>query len=152
VRVVLYMNEENGLSGARAYAEQHKAELAKHVAALEADSGAGRPIGLSIAGDAKAASALQKLAAPLGSWLPAEVRASPWGGADLIPLQAAGVPIVDVDQDMSGYFDWHHTAADTVDKIDPIDLSLTVAAVATLTHAIADSPEYLPASAAPPRW
>ncbi len=152
VRVVLYMNEENGLSGANAYAAAHKGELAKHVAAMEADSGAGRPIGLSVAGGAPSVALLRSLAEPLRTWLPTDVRSADWAGADLIPLQAAGVPVLDVNQDMSAYFDWHHTAADTVDKIDPIDLALEVAAFSVITHALADSPEVLPPPTAPPRW
>jgi len=70
-------------------------------------------------------------------------------GADLIPLQAAGVPVLGVNQDMSSYFDWHHTAADTVDKIDPVDLALVVATFSVLTQALAETPERLPASPAP---
>ena len=152
VRVVLYMNEENGLSGARAYAEQHKAELERHVAAIEADSGAGRPIGVSVVGGAPAVALVKRWAQPLMSWLPGEVKASEWGGADLIPLQSAGVPVLEVNQDMSSYFDWHHTAADTVDKIDPIDLALAAAAFATVTFGAAEDGERLPASTPPPRW
>jgi hypothetical protein len=63
------------------------------------------------------------------------------------------VPVVDVRQDMSTYFDWHHTAADTLDKIDPVDLALMVAAFATVTHAAADSPELLPRTTpSKPSW
>jgi hypothetical protein len=144
LRVVLFMNEENGLSGARAYAKQHQAELARHVAAMEADSGAGRPIGLQASGGPQGAALVARWAAPLTGFLDAQVRPAEFGGADLIPLQAGAVPVLEVNQDMSSYFDWHHTAADTVDKIDPVDLSLAVAAFAGLAHAAADSQEVLP--------
>jgi hypothetical protein len=153
VRVVLFMNEENGLSGARAYAKQHQAELPKHVAAMEADSGAGRPIGLSVSGGSPAVELVTKWAAPLRAFFDAQVKSADFGGADLIPLQAGAVPVLDVRQDMSSYFDWHHTAADTVDKIDPIDLALMVSAFAALAHTAADADDLLPRSQpAPPSW
>jgi Zn-dependent M28 family amino/carboxypeptidase len=144
VRVVLFMNEENGLSGAKAYAAAHQGELARHVAALEADSGGGRPIAVTVTGGPEAVGLVKELVTPLKTWVNTDVHASEWGGADLIPLQSAGVPVLEVKQDMSTYFDWHHTAADTVDKIDPVDLALAVAAFSTVTQAIADSPTRLP--------
>jgi hypothetical protein len=153
VRVVLFMNEENGLNGARAYAKQHQAELPKHVAAMEADSGAGRPIGLTVSGGSPAVELLTKWAAPLRAFFNPDVKSADFAGADLIPLQGAAVPVLDVRQDMSTYFDWHHTAADTVDKIDPIDLALMVSAFAALAHTAAESDELLPRSQpAPPNW
>jgi len=151
VRVVLYMNEENGLSGARAYAETHKGELKNHVAAMEADAGAGRPLGFGVAGGPESVALVRKLAAPVMSLAPT-VGVSDEAGADLIPLQMAGVPVLGINQDMSSYFDWHHTAADTVDKIDPVDLGLVVAAFSVMAHALAESPERLPPSPAPPRF
>jgi len=150
VRVVLFMNEENGLSGARAYAKQHQGELQHHVAALEADSGAGRPIGLTVSGSAPSVALASAWAAPLRAFFEPQVKPADFGGADLIPLQTGAVPVLDVRQDMSTYFDWHHTAADTVDKIDPIDLSLAVAAFASLAHAAADAVETLPRYQPPP--
>lgn len=148
VRVVLFMNEELGLSGARAYAETHKDELKSHVAAMEADAGAGRPYGYAVAG----ARSLDKVLALAPKWLHAELRASEEAGADLIPLQAAQIPVLSVMQDMSQYFEWHHTAGDTVDKIDPTDLGLATAAFASMAWAVTDSPTVLPPSPPPPRW
>jgi Zn-dependent M28 family amino/carboxypeptidase len=153
VRVVLFMNEENGLSGARAYAKQHKDELARHVVAMEADSGAGRPIGLTVSGGAPAVELASRWAAPLRAFFDPQVKASDFGGADLIPMQQGAVPVLDVRQDMSTYFDWHHTAADTVDKIDPVELELAVSAFAALAHAAADAAETLPRTTpAQPNW
>ncbi len=152
IRVVLFMNEENGLDGAHAYAEAHKAELAKHVAAMEADAGAGRPLGCAVAGAAASVQMMKKLNAPLAGLHLDEVTATDEAGADLRPLQVAGVPVLGLDQDMSSYFDWHHTAADTLDKIDATDLSLNVIAFAWITHALADAAERLPAPPPPPRW
>ena len=144
LRVVLFMNEERGLSGARAYAAQHRSELGRHVAAFEADSGAGRPWGFVVAGGSPSLALVQKLAAPLAALRAADVVAGPEGGADLIPLQAAGVPVLGLGQDLTTYFDWHHTAADTLDKIDPIDLALDSAAVSVIGFALADALERLP--------
>jgi Zn-dependent M28 family amino/carboxypeptidase len=152
LRVVLFMNEENGLNGARAYAEAHKNEIAKHVAALEADAGAGRPYGYSVAGGPAAVDLIKKLMAPLTQLHLDEVTATDEAGADLIPLQRAGVPVLGLNQDMSDYFNWHHTAADTLDKIDPNDLSLDVAAFAWIAHALADCAERLPTPPPPPKW
>jgi carboxypeptidase Q len=152
IRVVLFMNEENGLSGARAYADAHKGELSKHVAAMEADAGAGRPFGYSVAGDAGAVALVKKLNGPLTALHLDEVTATDEAGADLIPLQRAGVPVLGLSQDMSSYFDWHHTAADTLDKIDSGDLSLNVAAFAWMAHALANSEERLPTPPPPPKW
>jgi Iap family predicted aminopeptidase len=152
IRVVLFMNEENGLSGARAYAEAHKAELSRHVAALEADAGAGRPLGFVAVGGDEIVDKLRPLTALLGPLGFGEVTHTEEAGADLIPLQALGVPVLAVSQDMSSYFDWHHTAADTLDKIDPADLSLNVVAFSIITHALADSSLRLPAPPPPPRW
>jgi Zn-dependent M28 family amino/carboxypeptidase len=81
-----------------------------------------------------------------------EVTSTQEVGSDLIPLQAAGVPVVGLNQDMSGYFDWHHTAADTLDKIDPLDLSLDVGAFATVAYQLAETPDRLPAPPPPARW
>jgi Zn-dependent M28 family amino/carboxypeptidase len=143
VRVVLFMNEEMGLSGAQAYAARHAGELGKHVAALEVDSGAGRPLGFGAVGGAPALTLVRKLAAPLAGIRAADVWESEEAGADLIPLDGK-VPLVQVGQDLTSYFDWHHTPADTFDKIDPLDLSLDVAAVAVMGWGLAESNEALP--------
>src|SRR5439155_17136265 len=73
LRVVLFMNEERGLDGALAYAKAHAAELPKHVAALEVDSGAGRPLGWVVAGGPQSVAYLRALAAPLATLHAAEV-------------------------------------------------------------------------------
>jgi hypothetical protein len=152
VRVALFMNEEFGLSGARAYAEAHKAELARHAAAMEADSGAGRPLGFAVVGGAPSLAQVHALAAPLARLHLDEVSATDEAGADLIPLQSLGVPVLGVSQDMSGYFDWHHTASDTLDKIDAAELTENVIAFAVMAHALADAPQRLPAPPPPPKW
>jgi hypothetical protein len=142
VRVVLFMNEEMGLSGARAYAAAHAGELARHVAAVEVDSGAGRPAGFGVVGAAGVA-LLKRIVAPLETVGAAAVSEVGEAGADLTPL-GGKVPLFSIDQDLTNYFDWHHTAADTFDKIDPMDLALNTAAIAVAAYGLADAGETLP--------
>ena len=146
LRVVLFMNEEFGLSGARAYAEAHKGELSRHVAAMESDSGAGKPYGLTVAGGEAMAQVARTLMEPLQSLGVTELRQVEETGADLIPLKSHGIPMLGVMQDVSSYFDWHHTAGDTLDKADPFELSLATAAFAVVAHAVADLPTRPPVS------
>ncbi len=144
VRFVLFMNEENGLRGAKAYALAHAAELAHHVAAMELDEGAGRPLGVALKAGAGASALVEAWLPPLvplgaGSLLQQEA-----GGADLTPMASAQVPLVSVVQDATHYFDIHHSAGDTLDKVDPDALSQTSAAVTWVTYALAESPAVLP--------
>jgi hypothetical protein len=132
IRVLLTANEEFGLSGARAYAAAHASEASQHVVAIEADTGAGRVIGFRtrfLAADAAAADELAQRLAPLG--IPPELLVAR-GGADLTRLRPFGVPLVDLHQDTSAYFDLHHTANDTLDKIDPAALRHATAAFVTV--------------------
>lgn len=140
LRVVLYANEEFGLSGGKGYAAAHAGELDRHQAVLESDFGTGRVLHLRArlaAADAGWAPALHALVAPLGVGF--EERPA-WGGADVGPLVRAGVPAFDLAHDGTTYFDYHHTADDTLDKIDRAGLDQAVAAYATLALALADLP------------
>ncbi|GAC1341098.1 MAG: M28 family metallopeptidase [Myxococcales bacterium] len=148
VRVVLFMNEENGLDGAKAYGKAHEAEGTRHVAALEADSGAGRPLGVGVRAGDGAAALLGPWLAPLSSLGAAEIAEGGEGGADLSPLSRALVPIVSVRQDSSRYFDWHHSAGDTLDKVKPSELAQAAAAFGWVTYALAEMPRALPRPAA----
>ena len=144
VRAVLYANEENGLKGAAAYRDSHKGELARHVAAIEADSGAGRALGVSLEAGWGGLDALRALVtevlAPIGA---ARLRLGE-GGADISVLRPFGVPLLSLDLDTTHYFDWHHTMADTLDKIDPAELQHATAALAAATWILADSETTLP--------
>jgi Zn-dependent M28 family amino/carboxypeptidase len=139
VRVVLFANEENGLRGAKAYGEVHAAELAHHVAAIETDSGGFTPTGFSTSlrdGEAAAVKAafapLQELGA--GVFLPGAGSC----GADLIPLHAAGVPCFGLMVDGQKYFDYHHTAVDTLAMVHERELALGAAVVAFAVATLAD--------------
>jgi carboxypeptidase Q len=149
VRFVLFMNEENGLRGAKAYALAHGSELAHHVAAMELDSGAGAPVGVSLKAGAGASSLVELWLPPLAPLGAGTLLAQEAGGADLTPLATARVPLLTVVQDHTHYFDVHHSAADTLDKVDPQAFSRTAAAVAWMTYALAESPGVLPRPAAP---
>lgn len=140
VRVVLFANEEFGLSGARAYAEKHAADLPRHILAGESDFGAGRvwradsrvaPESLPLFDE------IAKLLAPIGV---ERGDNDSGGGADLSPMAPARVPLAGLVQDGTHYFDWHHTANDTLDKIDPRDLDQNVAAWAAVAYAVAEMP------------
>lgn len=152
VRVVLFMNEELGLSGARAYAATHRGELDRHVAAMEADSGAGAAYAYRVTGGPTAQTLVQGWLSPFAKLLPQEVTVVDEYGADLMPLQAAGVPVVGVAQDVSDYFEWHHTAGDTVDKIRPREFAQAQAAFAALAYAAANAEAKLPPSPKPSRF
>ena len=140
VRVVFFANEENGLAGATAYAKAHEAEVAKHVIAMEADFGAARVVEARYSGDeAKRAQwlAVAALVKPLKVTISAEPAE---GGADISPLQALGVPMIDLRQDGTTYFDFHHTANDTLERIDKAEIDMAAAAFAATAYAAADAP------------
>jgi hypothetical protein len=138
VRVVLFANEEHGLEGAREYARVHAAEASAHVVATEADFGADGVYAVRWLGDPSTRERfvdLARLLAPLGIERQDD-KGSP--GADVSPLQGLGVPILDLRQDVTRYFDLHHSANDTVDKIDPGILAQAAAAYATAAWAAAE--------------
>ena len=130
VRVVLYANEEHGLEGGRAYREAHLAEIPRHAAVFEADLGTGAPLGLSWLAGPSAEAVLRDVAEVLSPLGVAELRSGGAGGADISPLRADGVPQFSFRQDASRYFDYHHTANDTFDKIEPASLDRMAAATA----------------------
>ena len=138
IRVVLYANEEFGLSGATQYYEDYKEELGKHVVGMEADFGAGRVWRFSsqVAEDAlPLVGEIHTLLEPIGLER-GDNKAG--GGADLIPMRKAGMPVLGMSQDGTKYFDFHHTADDTLDKIDVDDLNQNVAAYLTAAYVMAN--------------
>ena len=140
VRVVLFANEEFGLSGAREYARAHAAEAGLHVLGMESDLGAFRPLGFrSRVAEAylPAMRAIHALLLPLG----VEYRGNDaTGDADVGQLVPLGIPVCDLDTDASTYFDLHHTANDTFDKVDPELVRRNVACYAVIAWLAADLP------------
>lgn len=154
LRAVLFMNEENGGEGAVAYHEASLAAGTRHVAAMEADAGAGRPTGVDVTAGQGGMEAVRAMAAPLDVLGASRVGAG-GGGVDISPLAYAGVPLLSLAQETSRYFDWHHSAADTFDKVDPRALAEATAAFAWMAWALADSPVPLPPApipSTPPWW
>ncbi|HPF40414.1 MAG TPA: M20/M25/M40 family metallo-hydrolase [Phycisphaerae bacterium] len=144
IRVVLWTNEENGLAGARQYVEDHQDELARHVGAIESDAGTFRPVGLSVQHkdkDRQAAGAerVKEILSLLDSIGPMKATQG-WSGADIGRMRDAGVPLMGVMVYGEKYFDYHHTHADTLDKIDPTELSQNVAMMAVVSYVLADMP------------
>lgn len=138
IRVVAFANEESGLFGGKAYAEAHAAELAKHVLVSESDGGAGRvwQLGASVKPEALGAiDQIMQVLAPLG----VARGGNGGGGPDFSPFHAKGVAALSLRQDATHYFDWHHTANDTLDKIDRDDIAQNVAVYATWTYLAAET-------------
>jgi carboxypeptidase Q len=140
VRVVLWTNEENGGRGGLAYRDRHAADLANHVMMMESDSGVFRPTGFGFTGSDAARAKVKEIATLLRG-IHAD-RISPAGdGADIGPSVEAGkIPAMALEVE-GDYFLIHHTPADTIDKIDPMDMSRASAAIAVMTYVIADMPE-----------
>lgn len=151
VRIVLFANEENGLAGGRAYAAAHASELPLHVAALESDAGGGRPLGVVIKAGKGGDALVRRFLGPLEAVDAAALLPGEAGGADLSPMAPAQVPLAGVRVDTRKYFDVHHSAADTLDKVDPQALAQSTAAFAWVTYALAESREVLPRPEAPVR-
>ncbi len=139
IRVVGWTNEENGSRGGRAYAEAHKNEVANHVLMIESDGGVFQPTQLGFSGSESGRAIMQQIAALVKSVGPVEIGAS-GGGADIGPMMQLGVPGVGFEVDGSRYFWFHHTDADTVDKLDPAEMQRCVAIMAVLSYIAADLP------------
>ncbi|MGH9387788.1 MAG: M20/M25/M40 family metallo-hydrolase [Vicinamibacterales bacterium] len=144
VRVVLFTNEENGTRGGVGYRDAHAKEASNHVLALESDSGVFAPARLGFSGPDSA----RKLIAEIGTLLaPLGLQeiGSGGGGADIGPIGQLGkVPMMAYSGDSAKYFTIHHTPADTVDRIDPAEVSRAAAAIATVVYVVADMPQKLP--------
>ena len=154
LRVVLWTNEENGLAGGRAYREWVGDAIDGHVAAIEMDGGAERPIGFGLGlrdqGDdasdeayGKALGILSSIGALLEA-IDANTMSRSGGGADIGPLMNDGVPGLGLKTVGEHYFDWHHTHADTLDKVDLQDFRRAIALLGVIGYILADMPQRLP--------
>lgn len=145
IRVIAWMNEENGLRGGITYFQNQQKNLANHIAAIECDLGAGHPTGFSAHVAPAALPMLQPAARILQSSGAGIMRlVANAVGADISPLENAGVPGLAPIQDNRHYFKYHHTPADTFDKVNPRHLAENGAVMAVLAYAIASLPEPLP--------
>jgi len=143
VRVVLWTNEENGGRGGLAYRDRHRAELGRHVMMLESDGGVFQPNGFGFTGSDRARRTVAEIATLLRG-IGADEIGPAGGGADIGPsVLEAKIPSMSLDVDGSKYFLIHHTPADTVDKINPVDMAKCAAAVAVMAYVVADMPQRL---------
>ena len=142
VRVVLWTNEENGTRGGNAYRDRHLAELPNHVAMIESDGGVFAPTGFGFSGSDAARARVRDIATLLAG-IHADGVSPSGGGADIGPsVQQANIPSFELENN-GNYFLIHHTPADTIDKIDPLEVSRAAAAVAVMTYVIAEMPDRL---------
>jgi carboxypeptidase Q len=143
IRVVGWTNEEHGAQGAAAYRATHAAEVDKHVFALESDNGVFRPYGIAMVGTDSAMAMLRRIA-PLLTRIGADSVSRGDAETDVEPLLNAGVPGAGLHVDGTRYFWYHHTNADTPDKLDPRDVARCVATMAVYAYVLAEMPEVLP--------
>ena len=143
IRVVGWTNEENGLRGGTAYRDAHRAVLDRHVLAIESDAGVFAPEGFGFTGSDAAFSLVQQVGTLLECIGAGRITRG-GGGADIGPIMREGVPGMGLDVDGTRYFWYHHTNGDTVDKLDPREMGLCVAAMAVMAYVVADWPERLP--------
>ena len=143
IRCVLWTNEENGGKGNKGYRDMHMDEMDKHVLAIESDGGVFSPKGFGFSGNDSARKIVEEIHAlmkPIGANTISE------GGraADVAPLNDEGVPVMSLKVDGSKYFWYHHTNADTFDKVDFNEFNRCVAAIAIMAYVVADLDEPLP--------
>ncbi len=144
VRFIAWMSEEEGSEGAAAYMAEHKSEFGNHIGAIESDLGADHPTGIYYAGKPSLGLWLRPLSGVLDPIGAETLLSSPETGEDINGLTENGVPSFAPVQDSRFYFNYHHTAADTFDKIDPRHLNENAAVVAVLAYALADSEDPAP--------
>jgi hypothetical protein len=145
IRVIAWMNEENGLVGGRTYAQEENANTAKHFAAIEADLGASHPLGFYFTGKPEIPAYLAPVSNVLRSQGAGLSQLQAGGvGADIGPLTQKGVPSFAPWFDQRTYFNYHHTAADTFDKVNPKELSEVGSMMAVLAYGLANLEQPLP--------
>ena len=169
IRVVFWVNEENGERGGEAYADWVGDKVKDHVAAIEMDAGAERPLGFGYGAfpiglltgrprrgeeskkspEEEASADVCRQIAQLLTRIQATQLASFGGGSDIEPIVKKGVASLSPTTSGEHYFDWHHTQADTFDKINPEDFRKNVAVLAVLSYVLADMPGRLAGSVAP---
>jgi Zn-dependent M28 family amino/carboxypeptidase len=142
------------MRGGITYADSLGRDVARHVAAIEADGGMERPLGfdvsvrhaaadsLDVERTAAAAARLREIGRLLAGLGADRIREG-GGGTDISPLMRRGVPGIGLRTSGEHYFDWHHSPADMLDKVDPIELRRNLAALAVLVYVLADMPEDL---------
>ncbi|HXH68002.1 MAG TPA: M20/M25/M40 family metallo-hydrolase [Candidatus Limnocylindrales bacterium] len=144
IRFIAWMDEEEGAEGADTYAKDHAGDIANHIAALESDLGAGHPTGFYFVGKPELEEWMRPVARVLESIGASTISSTREVGTDVDPLNRKGVPGFSPAQDNRFYFNYHHTAADTFDKVDARELNENAAVMSVLAYALADSAEPAP--------
>lgn len=145
LRVIAWMDEETGGSGAQQYTKDHTTEFSNTIAAIESDSGAGHPLGYEAKITPQAVEMLHPVMEVLASFGANAMRPSASSPeADITAMADAGVPALGLLQDGRTYFHYHHTAADTLDKVVPLELRENAAAMAVMGYALASMKDALP--------
>jgi carboxypeptidase Q len=145
LRVIAWMDEETGGSGSKAYTAEYSADFPHYVAAIESDSGAAHPLGFDVNSTPAAQDALrpvQNVLQSIGATVLEPTAYPP--GADIEAMSESGVPAFGLMQDGRTYFDYHHTAADTLDKVVPNELRENAAAMAVMAYALTNMKDPLP--------
>ncbi|MBW3534930.1 MAG: M20/M25/M40 family metallo-hydrolase, partial [Gemmatimonadetes bacterium] len=143
VRGVLWTNEETGLRRATASRDAHRDRIEDHGLAIESDAGVFDPIGFGYTGPERGFAMVEEIGRLLEDIAAGRVTRG-GGGADIGPLMRLGVPGMGLRVDGSRYFWYHHTDADTLDKLDPADITECAAAMAVMAYVVADLPDPLP--------
>jgi hypothetical protein len=139
IRVIAFANEEQGLYGGKAYAEANKDNVANHQIGAESDFGAGRIYAISAGVSNEVWPVIEQIASVLAPLNIVLEKDKGGAGPDIGPISALGMPWLELQQDGSDYFDLHHTANDTFDKVDSKALDQQVAAYAAFTYLAAES-------------
>jgi len=144
LRIIAWMDEETGGSGSKAYSTEYSADFPHYIAAIESDAGAAHPLGFDIKASQAAIDSLrpvQPVLLSIGATVFQPTSFSP--GADITAMSESGVPTFGVMQDGRTYFNYHHTAADTLDKVVPTELRENAAAMAVMAYALTNMKEPL---------
>ena len=137
IRAVMFMNEENGLRGAKKYAAVAKEKGENHIAAIESDAGGFTPRGFGIYGEPEALKKIQSFSRVFDHYGIIDLKKG-WGGADINQLKDQGVTLIGYRPDSQRYFDLHHTSEDTFDKINKRELELGAASMAVLVYLLSE--------------
>jgi carboxypeptidase Q len=144
VRLVLFTNEENGLRGGNAYRDAYAKDADKHVLAIESDSGVFAPARLAFSGSESARRVIAEIGTLLAG-IDMQHVGPGGGGADIGPIATLGkVPMMAYAGDSTKYFTIHHTPADTVERIQPSEVSKAAASLGVMMYVVAEMPERLP--------
>ena len=139
VRFIAWMDEEQAAEGAETYAVEHGSDLKNHIAAIESDFGAGHPVGFQFTGKPELGEWMRPVTQVLDTIGAGIAESAPSVGTDIDPMNKKGVPGFAPSQDGRFYFNYHHTPADTFDKVDPRELSENAAVMSVLAYSLADS-------------